>query len=182
VRSLDRAGHQSHTGGLREGIDHRFEAGIALRGAALATEAPESFGHDGNICGQAVHRSTPRHHAFSEDAPKILEALPRPAGDGSHRNLVETVLSQHSLEVDEAIRSIRRPQLVDAVEGHQHDCGMAPQWTQIAVVESRIRILLRVHDPHEQVHELHQTINLDSMCDLGRIVVGEIQQHHAVQA
>ena len=46
-------------------------------------------------------------------------------------------------------------------------------------MEGRVGVLLGVDDPHEHVDDAHQSIDLLAVGELGRVVVGEIEQDQA---
>ena len=62
--------------------------------------------------------------------------------------------------------------------------SMTPAWVaerrEVAVVDRRVGVLLRVEHPHQQVGELHDPVDLEVVGDLGGVVVGQVEQDHAL--
>ena len=71
---------------------------------------------------------------------------------------------------------------VDVVEDDQHDVLVGRQRREVAVVDRGVGVLLRVEHPHEHVGELHQPVDLEVVRDLGRVVVGQVEEHDALAA
>ena len=99
-----------------------------------------------------------------------------------HRDLVEAVQVEEAAYVGQhRVAPVLRHR-VDVVEHHQHHVGVARERLEVAVVDRRVGVLLRVEHPHQQVGELDQPVDLEVVGDLGGVVVGEVEQHGAVEA
>ena len=59
--------------------------------------------------------------------------------------------------------------------------GVARERLEVAVVDRGVGVLLRVEHPHQQVGELDQPVDLEVVGDLGGVVVGQVEQHDAVE-
>ncbi len=71
--------------------------------------------------------------------------------------------------------------LVDVVEHDEHHVLVGRQRREVAAVDGGVGVLLRVEHPDHQVGELDQAVDLEVVGHLGRVVVGQVEQHHALQ-
>ena len=107
------------------------------------------------------------------DAPAVARA------DRQHRHAGQAVgLEQAAYVVDHARAAVLRDR-VDVVEHDEHHLAVPGERPEEAVVDRGVGVLLRVEDPHEHVGELHQPVDLEVVRDLGRVVVGQVEQHDA---
>ena len=98
---------------------------------------------------------------------------------GEHRHVGEAVGVEQPSDVGEHRLAAVGRHGVDVVEHHEHHVAMAGERGQVAVVDGRVGVLLRVEHPHQQVGELHEPVDLEVVGDLGGVVVGQVEQHQA---
>ena len=58
---------------------------------------------------------------------------------------------------------------------------MAGEAAEVVVVERGVGVLLRIDHPHEHVDDAHEAVDLLAVGDLRRVVVGQVEEHEAVQ-
>ena len=153
VGRLAGAGHRRHGrgGGLDVGLEP--QPGGLLGAGPLGRSRPCSCFHADAVPGaDGEHRTLPRPSASSRRRTSATIASRRSSG---HR--------------------------VDVVEHHQHHVGVAGERLEVAVVDRRVGVLLRVQHPHQQVGELDQPVDLEVVGHLGGVVVGQVEQHGAVE-
>ena len=104
-----------------------------------------------------------------------------PGADGEHRHAGEAVRVEQPADVGEHRLAPRLRHGVDVVEHDQHHVLVAGQRREVAVVDRGVGVLLRVEHPHQQVGELDQPVDLEVVGDLGRVVVGQVEQDDALE-
>jgi hypothetical protein len=58
---------------------------------------------------------------------------------------------------------------------------VAGERLEVAVVDRRVGVLLRIEHPHEQVGVAHEPVDLEVVRHLGGVVVGQVEQHQPLQ-
>ena len=58
---------------------------------------------------------------------------------------------------------------------------MGSQRSQVPLVKRRVRVLLRVHHPDQEVGERHDPIHLEPVRGLDRVEVRQVEEHQAVE-
>ncbi len=107
--------------------------------------------------------------------------MPSPRADGEDRHRVEAVEGeQASYVVDHRLAPVLGHR-VDVVEDDDHDARVRGQRREVAVVDRGVGVLLRVEDPDQQVGELDEAVDLEVVGHLGGVVVGQVEQHHALE-
>ena len=71
---------------------------------------------------------------------------------------------------------------VGLVEHDGHRVGVCRQRTEVAVVQRRIRVLLRLDDPEHEVGERDDALCLQPVRRLDRVEVGKIEQDEAAES
>jgi hypothetical protein len=71
-------------------------------------------------------------------------------------------------------------QQVDLVEHDEHRRGVAGERAQVALVQRRVGVLLGIGDPHQEVDEADEPVDLEPVRDLDRVEVREVEQDQAV--
>lgn len=126
---------------------------------------------------------------LAQHGAQIRHALPGECGGGEHDGPVLAVLAdresvlveQPSQVVEDQVRRVPR-QPVDLIE-HQHGhIGVPGQGAQIALVQCRVGVLLRVQHPDDDVHQPQQAVHLLAVTGGGGVVVGEVDQYQPVEA
>ena len=179
VRALDRAHDARQTGGVRERGDELLavtspDAG----GTALTRRGAQRRGRRADIGVQPRQHGLPPAHARLDRLAQRVGALPRPGGQREHRDVVEAACRQHPFEILAGAIDLVAEQ-VRLVEHDQHRRRVPGHGTQIAVVQRRVRVLLRVHHPHEQVDDPDEAVDLFAVGRLDRVEVREVEQDQA---
>ena len=89
--------------------------------------------------------------------------------------------AQQTADVGHGVRDVRRGQPVDLVEHHDHHLAVPGERPQVAVVDRRVGVLLRVEHPHQHVDEGDEPVDLQPVRHLRRVVVGQVEQHEPAQ-
>ena len=101
--------------------------------------------------------------------------------DADHRDAGEAVGLEQAAYVREHALAAVLGHGVDVVEHDHHDVAVRVEGREVAVVDGGVGVLLRIEDPHQHVGELDQPVDLEVVRDLGRVVVGQVEQHDALQ-
>ena len=107
--------------------------------------------------------------------------MPSPGAQGDHGHLGQAVGDEEPAYVVQHRLAAVLGHGVDVVEHDDHDVAVRRERREVAVVDRGVGVLLRVQHPHQQVGQLHQPVDLEVVRDLGRVVVGQVEQHHALQ-
>jgi len=62
-----------------------------------------------------------------------------------------------------------------------HDVAVGGQGRQVTVVDRGVGVLLRIEDPDHQIGQPHQPVDLEVVGDLGGVVVGQVEEHDALE-
>ena len=180
VRALDRAHDGRQTGGVRERGDELLavtspDAGATARPAAAARRrgrrAPTSASNRANTaCRPRTRASTVLRNA---SVPSPVRADSASTGMSSRPSGAST--RSRSLRA----RSTWSPSRSAWLSTTSIARRVPGQGTQIAVVQRGVGVLLRVHDPHEQVDELDEAVDLVAVGRLDRVEVREVEQDEA---
>ena len=125
-------------------------------------------------------------HLLGRDPSRDLRAELGDAGavagaDGEHRHLAEPVGDEQAAYVVEHRPAPVLRDRVDVVEHDQHHALVGRVRREVAVVDRGVGVLLRVEHPDQQVGQLDQAVHLEVVRHLGRVVVGQVEQHHPVE-
>lgn len=94
---------------------------------------------------------------------------------------MQPVVFEQRPEVVYQLGLCHRIEAIRLVERHHHDRGVTGKRTQVTLVQRSVGVLLWIHHPHEEVDQPHETVDLEAMGELDRVVIGKVQQHHAVE-
>ncbi len=67
------------------------------------------------------------------------------------------------------------------IQDDHHHVRMLSERLEITIMDGRIGVLLRIDDPDQHVHQLHQPIYLQAMVQLGGVMIRQVQQYQPVQ-
>ena len=68
------------------------------------------------------------------------------------------------------------------VQNDRHRLPVRGERAQVPVVQRCVSVLLRLHDPGDEVGESDDAVDLEPVRGLDRVEVGEVEQHKAVEA
>ena len=102
-------------------------------------------------------------------------------GDRDHRDVGDAVGGEQAPDVVDHRVTPVLGHGVDVVEHDHHHVGVRAHRREVAVVDGRVGVLLRVEDPHEHVGERDEPVHLEVVRHLGRVVVGEVEEHDALE-
>jgi hypothetical protein len=94
---------------------------------------------------------------------------------------VETVEREQPLDVLDHPLATLTWHLVDVVEDHDHDVLVRGHRLEEVLVHRLVGVLLRVQHPDHQVRQHDQPLHLEVVAELGRVVVGEVEQDQALE-
>jgi hypothetical protein len=182
VRRVDRPQDCGNAGRV---LERRGEAAAILAldpGRAAFADAVERLDGVVHVCGQTRHRCVPGPDALGEQAPQVVEAGAGLGGDDDERRVPHAVRGEEPSDVGTPGVDVLRGEKIGLVEDDRHRLPVRGERTQIAVVQRRVGVFLRLHDPGDEVREPHDAIDFEPVCGLDRVEVGEVDEHEAVQA
>ena len=115
-------------------------------------------------------------HAIAQDltdSPKVIAAH---GGDGQDLDVVKAVGNEQVVHVLQQGRSSPGGEGIDLIDQNQHVLLTGAQTAQVAFVERRIGILLGIDDPHKNVGQRHEAVDLQGVRSRHRVVVGHVEQ------
>ena len=167
------------TGGANEG-GRGFLGDGGIRHDRLGRRGRAQPGGDGVELGRGGASSVGLvGHAVAQDLADPAQIVPADGGDRQDLNIVKPVGGQEAAHVLQQGCGAPGGQGVDLVDQNQHVLLAGPQAAQIALVERSVGVLLRVDNPHEDVRQRHQPVDLQGVGGGDRVVVGHIEQYQS---
>ena len=180
VGAFDGAHHAGEPGGVRERGDELLALAPAdAGGAPFARGRAERPGDGFHVGRQACQRGLAAADALFDLGAQLVRALAGPRGHAEHGHVAEAVAAEHAAEILACAVTLPAEQ-IDLVEHHEHRRRVPGQGLQVALVQRRVGVLLRVDDPHQQVDHAYETVDLRAMCRLDRVEVGQVEEHQAL--
>jgi hypothetical protein len=129
------------------------------------------------VRGDPPQRRAVRRDRAGQHVAQPVQARPGGRRHGQHGHVRQAVGGQQTADVGHGVRDVRRGQSVDLVQHHDHHVAVPRERPQVAVVDRRVGVLLRVQHPHEHVDEGDEAVDLQPVRHLRRVVVGQVEQH-----
>ena len=170
LHRLGTGGLQQHLGGVLGQI--RIELHLAL--GHCGTQAARDRIELGR--GRASRVGLPSD-ALAQQIAHDVEIVTAHSRYRQHLNSTEAVLLEQGADVVEQARQPALREGIHLVDQDEHVLLTGPQPTQIAVVEGRISVLLRIDDPHEDIGQRYEPVHLQGVLRGHRVVVGDIEQN-----
>ena len=133
---------------------------------------------------QTRARGRPPGGHLVDAGAQCVHALPRACRDGDRGagpGGGQPVLGQQLPQRAEHRGDVPFRKPVRLVEDHHGDRAVAGERLDEVLVEHRVRVLLRVHDPHHHVHETHHALDDVPVLAGHGVEVGEVEQHETTR-
>ena len=183
MRGLDRSEDGRDSGRVLEGSGKAAAILAPDAGRAfIAARAAERLRRVVHVRRQPRDRGVTRPDALCEQPPQLVDTLPRLRGDDQERRTADTVLGQEAPDVGAPGVNVTRGEEIGLVEDDRHRLRVRGERAQVAVVQRRICVLLRLHDPRDQVGEPNDAVDLEPVRRLDRVEVGEVEKDEAIEA
>ena len=101
----------------------------------------------------------------------------RHGGAGPGRG--QPVLSEQLPERGQHVGQVRGSQAVGLVQHHHGHRAVTGQRLDEILVQHGVSVFLRVHHPHDHVHQAHHAVHDVPVLTGDRVEVGQVQQHQA---
>ena len=98
--------------------------------------------------------------ALTQHAAHDIEVIAAHGRDREHLNLTEPVVLEKRADVVEQTRQAALREGVHLVDQDEHVLLAGAQSAQVAVVQGRVGVLLRIDHPHEDVCQRNEAIHL----------------------
>ncbi len=158
------------------------------RASLRDVRGPQAGGGRVDVGGDPPGGSGPALHERAEEFAQFADALAGDGGHGEDGGAGFAVLAEgHAVLVEEAAQVVEdlvggvAGEPVDLVEDDEGDVGVAREGAQVALVESGVRVLLRVDDPDHGVHEGEDPVDLAAVCGDGGVVVGQVDEDESLE-
>ena len=146
---------------------------------ARADPLAQGAGARRHVGGEPREGGGPAAYPLVDHPAQRVRPLPRARGDGEDRHLAQVRAAKQPAQV--VARGARAPaEQIDLVEDDEHRRSVPRERAQIAFVQSGVGVLLRVHDPDEQVDHLDEPVHFRAMGGLDGVEVREVEQDEAV--
>ncbi|MCP9949685.1 hypothetical protein LUX33_15625 [Actinomadura madurae] len=171
-------------GRVGEGLDQLGPAPVVDRGRGLGVEpvAGEPLGDAVDVGRQPLGAGAAGGDGVDEDVPEAVHAVLGDRGGGHDPRVGETLGLQEAAQIGDAVVDLVRGEPVDLVEDDQRDAGVPGERHDVVAVQRRVRVLLRVDHPDEQVGDRDEPVDLGAVHRLDGVVVGQVDEDEALQA
>ena len=165
----------------QRGDERALRPAVDVVPGGTADHVRQRRAHRVQVRGDPPQRGPVRGDGAGQHVAQPVE--PRSGGrrHGQHRHVRQAVVGQQPPDVGHGVRDVRGGEPVDLVEHHDHHVAVPGERPQVAVVDRGVGVLLRVEHPHQQVDQLDQPVDLEPVRHLGRVVVGQVEQHEPAQ-
>ena len=182
MRSVDRSQDGRDAGRVLERGAETAAILASKPGGAAGAGVVECLHGVVHVCGEPSDRRIPRADAFCEQTPQVVEALTRLGRDDNERCVSNSVRGQKTRDVGTPGVKVSRRQKIRLVQNDRHRLPVRGERAQVPVVQRCVSVLLRLHDPGDEVGESDDAVDLEPVRGLDRVEVGEVEQHKAVEA
>ncbi len=128
---------------------------------SLAAGAPERLRGVVHVRREPRDRGVARPDALCEQPPQLVQALAGLGGDDQERRAADAVLVQESPDIGAPGVHVPGGEEIGLVQDDRHRLPVRGEWAQVAVVERRIGVLLRLDHPGDEVSEPDDAVDLE---------------------
>jgi hypothetical protein len=150
-----------------------------IGGPHCATSVKDRCGID-NVYFDAFEHGSTFGNCASENGFQLVEAFSRQCGYGNDLGVRNAVIGQQLRKI---CGNCGTPivESIDLIENESEHARMCCQRLDVPEVQRSIGILLRVGHPDDDIHELDEPVDLESVLDRRRIVVRQVEQDKTVE-
>ena len=177
MRSVDRSQDGRDAGRVLERSAETAAILASKPGGAAGAGVVECLHGVVHVCGEPSDRRISRAQAFCEQTPQVVEALTRLGRDDNERCVSNSVRGQKTRDVGTPGVKVSRRQKIRLVQNDRHRLPVRGERAQVPVVQRCVSVLLRLHDPGDEVGESDDAVDLEPVRGLDRVEVGEVEQH-----
>ena len=179
---LDRLDELRHPDALEQRVVEGVAVDRADSGALTgAAQLGEPVGRRGDVGGEPALGRLLGPDALGQLALEIVDAVAAGGGGPDDGDPLEPLVVEDAPDVAEGTCALLVRDAVDLVEHDQGDVLERGHRADVAVVDGGVGVLLRVEHPHQDVGVVDQAVHLEVVLDLGGVVVGQVEQHEAVE-